>query len=48
VARARDAEIEHAHTAVVADDDVVGLEVTVHEPRLVGGGEPARGLEHVH
>ena len=45
---ARQAEVEHAHAAVVADDHVVGLEVAVHQAGAVRRRQPfARGEEHV-
>ena len=42
---ARQAEVEHAHAPVVADHDVVGLEVAVHQPGAVRGGQPFAGGE---
>jgi len=40
-------EVDDAHAAVVTAQDVLGLEVAMHEPGGVGGGEPAAGLlEH--
>jgi hypothetical protein len=41
---AGEAEVEDADAAVVADEDVVGLEVAVDEAGGVGGGEAAAGL----
>ena len=48
VARAGQAEVHHAHTTVLADHHVVGLEVAVDEPRAVGRREPeARAAKHL-
>jgi hypothetical protein len=44
---AREPEVEHAHATVVADQHVVGLEVTVHEPGRVRSREPAPGLDEL-
>jgi hypothetical protein len=38
------AEVTHAHTAVAPDQQVGGLEVTMHHALLVGVGQP---LEHL-
>ena len=38
-AETREAEVSDAHATVRADEHVLGLEITVHEPRLVGGRE---------
>ncbi len=39
----REPEVGHAHASVVADEDVVGLEVAVDDAGGVGGGEAAAG-----
>ena len=45
---AREAEVDDARPAVLAEQHVVGLEVAVHEPGRVRGGQPAPGRdEHV-
>ena len=33
------------HPSVLADEDVCGLEVTVNEPRVMGGLQPATRIE---
>ena len=38
-------EVDHAG-AILADQDVVGLDVAMDEPRAMRGGEPGRGLAH--
>ena len=43
--RERNPEVRHAHTAIVADEDVVRLEVAVNDPHCVRCGEPAPRLE---
>jgi len=45
VHEARQAEVRHAHGAIVRDEHVVGLEVAVHDALRVGGGEPAAGVQ---
>jgi hypothetical protein len=51
VAAAGQAEVHQAHAAVVADHDVVGLDVAVYEGGIMRGDEAAAGgaqhLEHV-
>jgi len=43
---AREPEIHHPHAAVLADDHVFGLEVAMHELRVMCSGEPGAGGEH--
>ncbi|MEZ4452108.1 MAG: hypothetical protein R3B09_21770 [Nannocystaceae bacterium] len=45
-AAAGEAEVHHPHPAVVAEHDVLGLDVAVDEPRGVGRREAAAGVEH--
>ena len=42
-----EAEVEDLHPAVAGQEDVVGLEVAVDDPLLVGGGEAAGDLDRV-
>jgi hypothetical protein len=42
---AREPEVEHAHAPIVADDHVVGLEISMNDADGVCGGEPAPGLQ---
>jgi hypothetical protein len=41
----REAEVQHLHPPVARQEDVVGLEVAVDDPALVGGAKPPRDLE---
>ena len=41
-----DAEVENLHDAVVADHDVLGLHVPVHQAPVVGGAERASRIDH--
>jgi hypothetical protein len=43
--RAREAEVHHLHRAVVGDQHVVWLEVSVHQTDRVRRGEPAAGRD---
>ncbi len=45
IAGAREAEVEHAHAPVAAEDRVVGLEVAMHDPDRVCGRDPATRLD---
>jgi hypothetical protein len=45
VLRSGQAEVQHAHAAVVADQHVVGLEVAVDDAGRVRGGEALAGLQ---
>ena len=42
---ASDAEVGHLRPALGVDEDVLRLDVAVHEPPRVGGGEPAPDLD---
>ena len=44
LALARQAEVEDLHLAVAGQEEVVGLEVAVHDAAGVRGGEPGRDL----
>ncbi len=47
--QSREPEVHHAYATVVADQHVVGLEVAMHQPDGVSGGEPGpRGAHHRH
>ena len=43
---AGEAEVADPRPAVFTDEDVLGLEVAVHELGGMGGGEPAARLDH--
>ena len=40
-----DAEVEHLEAAVAGEEEVLGLQIAVHDPALVRDGEGARDLE---
>ena len=39
-----EAEVEHAGAALGVDEDVAGLQVSVNDPALMGGGDGVRDL----
>ena len=41
------AEVENLHPSVARDEDVLGLQIAVHDAALVRGGQPARDLNRV-